>query len=50
MAPQKLLVDLVAAGKTGASVGEGFRKWNEAEREELRGRLDKALLAKKTGD
>ncbi len=50
VAPQKLLVDLVAAGKTGASVGEGFRKWNEAEREELRGRLDKALLAKKTGD
>ena len=48
--PQKLLVDLVAAGKTGASVGEGFRKWSEAERDELRGRLDKALLAKKAGD
>ncbi len=47
--PQRLLVDLVAAGKTGASVGEGFRKWSEAAREELRGRLDKALLSKPAG-
>jgi 3-hydroxybutyryl-CoA dehydrogenase len=45
--PQKLLLDLVAAGKTGASVGEGFRKWNDEERRELQGRLDKALLTKK---
>jgi hypothetical protein len=45
-----LLVDLVAAGKTGASVGEGFRAWNDEQREELRGRLDKALLARKADD
>lgn len=44
--PQKLLVDLVAAGKTGASAGEGFRTWSVDERDELRGRLDKALLPK----
>ncbi len=43
--PQQLLVDLVAAGKTGASVGEGFRTWNSDERKELQGRLDKALLS-----
>ena len=50
-APQKLLVDLVAAGKTGASVGEGFRKWTPETRAELQGRLDKALLgAKKSSD
>lgn len=42
--PQKLLVDLVTAGKTGAGVGEGFRKWSPEERTELQGRLDKALL------
>ena len=42
--PQKLLVDLVAAGKTGASVGEGFRRWTPDARAELQGRLDKALL------
>ncbi len=42
--PQKLLVDLVAAGKTGASAGEGFRTWNDEERAELQGRLDRALL------
>ena len=47
VAPQKLLVDLVAAGKTGASVGEGFRKWSDADRAELQGRLDKALLGSK---
>jgi len=44
--PQKLLVDLVATGRTGASVGRGFRKWSDAERDELRGRLDKALLGR----
>ena len=44
--PQQLLVDLVAAGKTGASAGEGFRKWTPEERAELQGRLDKALLRK----
>lgn len=44
--PQKLLVDLVAAGKTGAIAGEGFRKWTPEERAELQGRLDKALLGK----
>ena len=42
--PQKLLAGLVAAGKTGAGVGEGFRKWSPEERAELEGRLDKALL------
>ena len=46
-APQKLLVDLVAAGKTGAAAGEGFRTWSPAQRAELQGRLDKALLGKK---
>lgn len=45
-APQKLLVDLVAAGKTGANVGEGFRTWTPEARAELQGRLDKALLRK----
>jgi 3-hydroxybutyryl-CoA dehydrogenase len=47
-APQKLLVDLVAAGKTGASVGEGFRTWTPEQRLELQGRLDKALLGGKS--
>ena len=42
--PQKLLIDLVAAGKTGAAAGEGFRTWSDEEREELAGRLDNALL------
>jgi 3-hydroxybutyryl-CoA dehydrogenase len=46
-APQKLLVDLVAAGKTGASVGQGFRCWTPEQRAELQGRLDKALLGSK---
>lgn len=46
-APQQLLVDLVAAGKTGASAGEGFRKYSPEERAELAGRLDKALLQAK---
>jgi 3-hydroxybutyryl-CoA dehydrogenase len=45
--PQKLLVDLVAAGKTGAAAGEGFRKYTPQERDELAGRLDKALLQQK---
>lgn len=42
--PQKLLVDLVAAGKSGASVGEGFHKWSAEARKELLDRLDKELL------
>ena len=46
-APQKLLVDLVAAGKTGAGVGEGFRTWSPEARAELQSRLDKALLRDK---
>ena len=50
MEPQKLLVDLVAAGKTGAAVGEGFRTWSEEERAELRSRLDNALLPKRAVD
>jgi 3-hydroxybutyryl-CoA dehydrogenase len=45
--PQRLLVDLVAAGKTGASAGEGFKKYSPEARDELRGRLDKALLSGK---
>ena len=36
-APQHLLVDLVAAGKTGAYAGEGFRKYSPEERAELDG-------------
>lgn len=48
-APQQLLVDLVASGKTGASVGEGFRTWSPEARAELQGRLDKALLGGKSG-
>ncbi len=47
-APQRLLVDLVAAGKTGAAVGEGFRKWTPEQRAELEARLDNALLAAPT--
>ena len=45
--PQQLLKDLVASGRTGASVGEGFRRWSADETAELRNRLDKALLGKK---
>lgn len=47
--PQKLLVDLVAAGKTGASVGEGFRSWSPEAKAGLQSRLDKALLGGKPG-
>jgi 3-hydroxybutyryl-CoA dehydrogenase len=39
-APQQLLVDLVAAGKTGVKAGQGFRTWSDAEREALERRLD----------
>ncbi|MDE2013173.1 MAG: FAD-dependent monooxygenase [Alphaproteobacteria bacterium] len=46
-APQKLLVDLVAAGHTGANVGQGFRNWTAEERTELQTRLDRVLGAKK---
>jgi 3-hydroxybutyryl-CoA dehydrogenase len=45
-APQKLLVDLVAAGDTGAKTGRGFRAWSPEERLELQQRLDRALLGK----
>jgi len=48
--PQKLLVDLVAAGKTGAAVGEGFRAWSVEQARELRERLDSALLPKPPTD
>ena len=46
-APQKLLVDLVAAGHTGANVGQGFRNWTAEECTELQTRLDRVLGAKK---
>jgi 3-hydroxybutyryl-CoA dehydrogenase len=39
-APQQLLVDLVAAGKTGVKAGAGFRTWSDADREALERRLD----------
>ena len=42
--PQALLRERVAAGKTGASVGEGFRVWSPQATAELRDRLDRALL------
>ena len=45
--PQKLLVDLVAAGHTGATVGQGFRSWTPETRAELQTRLDRALGGKK---
>ena len=44
--PQRLLVEKVAAGKLGARVGEGFRKWTPEQRAELESRLDRALLPK----
>jgi 3-hydroxybutyryl-CoA dehydrogenase len=43
--PQRLLVEKVAAGKLGARVGEGFRKWTPEQRAELESRLDRALLS-----
>ncbi|NVO13084.1 MAG: 3-hydroxyacyl-CoA dehydrogenase family protein [Rhodoplanes sp.] len=43
-APQRLLVDKVAAGETGAAVGRGFRDWTPEARAELENRLDAALL------
>lgn len=46
-APQALLVDKVAQGKIGASVGEGFRHWTDESRQELQNRLDQALLPRK---
>ena len=46
-APQKLLVDLVAAGHTGAAAGQGFRQWTPEARAELQSRLDRALGGKK---
>ena len=45
--PQKLLVDLVAAGHTGAAAGQGFRHWTSEARAELQTRLDRALGGKK---
>jgi 3-hydroxybutyryl-CoA dehydrogenase len=39
-APQQLLVDLVAAGKTGVKSGQGFHTWTEAKREALEKKLD----------
>lgn len=39
--PQKLLVDLVAAGKTGAAAGEGFRSYSKDQAKELSARLNK---------
>lgn len=46
-APQKLLVDLVAAGRTGAAAGQGFRHWTPETRTELQTRLDRLLGGKK---
>lgn len=48
-APQRLLVDKVAAGETGAAVGRGFRTWTPEQRAELESRLDAALLAATSG-
>ncbi len=46
-APQKLLVDLVAAGHTGVATGQGFRSWTSETRAELQTRLDRTLGGKK---
>ena len=46
-APQKLLVDLVAAGHTGVTAGQGFRSWTPETRTELQTRLDRTLGGKK---
>jgi len=43
-APQRLLVDLVAQGYTGAGVGRGFRSWTPEQKAELQQRLDRELL------
>ena len=43
--PQNLLVDLIKKGHLGAATGQGFRRWSDAEREELQHRLDNALRA-----
>lgn len=43
--PQRLLIDLVAAGQTGAAVGQGFRSWTAEQRQELQQRLDRQLLS-----
>lgn len=48
-APQKLLVDLVAAGHTGVAAGQGFRSWTPETRTELQTRLDRTLGGKKGG-
>lgn len=38
-APQKLLVERVAAGKTGMKAGEGFRKWTREQAQAVQDRL-----------
>ncbi len=48
-APQRLLVDLVAAGHTGAAAGQGFRSWTPESRAELQTRLDRTLGGGKSG-
>lgn len=46
-APQKLLVDLVAAGHTGVTAGQGFRSWTPESGTELQTRLDRTLGGKR---
>jgi len=46
-APQKLLVDLVAAGRTGIAAGQGFRSWTPEASAELQSRLDRTLGGRK---
>lgn len=48
-APQQLLVDLVAAGHTGAAVGRGFRAWTAEGRQELQSRLDRYVAGTRRG-
>ena len=43
--PHPLLRAKIASGKTGASVGEGFRKWTDAEAEAARKRLNDYLVS-----
>jgi 3-hydroxybutyryl-CoA dehydrogenase len=45
--PQTLLVEKVAAGKTGAAVGEGFRTWRPGEADALRRRVTSALIERR---